>query len=138
MFFASRRNSFHVHESHRERKKQKEREEAWAKLETVAAANAKKLALNPNVVFQPLRIPEPVRCMFGIMRGYFISVDSAPESDDLIGDDMKDDDEEIDVLAKEVVSHLYATFWTLMVVGIRGQESHLRSSLPQKVHPPGG
>ena len=54
--------------NNRERKKQKEREEVWSKLESIAAANAKKLALNPNVVLQPLRIPEPVRCMLRVER----------------------------------------------------------------------
>jgi len=47
-----------------DRKKQKDREDAWEKLDALAAANAKKLSMNPTAIrTTPLRLPEP-RCTF--------------------------------------------------------------------------
>ncbi len=98
----------------RERKKQKEREDAWAKIEALAAKNAETAAIPVQIL--PIRnvVKSSIICWLGIAADTVEKVEEEAEDmmEDLEEETSPTDLEEDDSLTKELVSMINkATIW---------------------------
>jgi hypothetical protein len=95
----------------RERKKQKDREEVWQRLEVAAAANAAKIpaspAVGPHIIRQrlePGKIDGPLVVFSNNLIGRFLVTAATEVAEPTMDDTNRNDNpESLDILAKEIV-----------------------------------